>query len=583
MKKKLTLITASLINFLFINAQTIDLNWSDKQLYDNKKDGFFNEFAGGNSKYVYAKYNKVSYRSSKANSKVKLVAYDKKTMDQEFQVPIKGYKENEKDKELLKGLNYYSEIVFENSVIVFLTKTEKGVTELYAQIFDEQLKSKIKLKKIYEVKTSGKKSDPNLFVIGNQKAGEKIIIGAELPREKSENVKFEYKVLKSDLTYDAANQITLPYATKQSTNYLSASYEIGDDGKLYVKTYISMDKEERKQLKPRESATYNLLTVVDLSSGKYQSFPFKFDGKNLFQVDYLVTKNKTKVYGLFSDLDKDKWGRDLHGIFYAEIDNNNTELTAKNFTYFDKKTLDKLFAKDKKDQKKAGKLNSKKDKKSNEESLAGDYTIEYAQSVDNTNVVLFTSRMYNYSVTTCDGKGNCTTRYYCQKSNVTAFKVDNSGNLIWASNLDRQITYNGWNIYDVNVVSKDEKLYTIYGSAFQMNASKKNMRSSKSRKQQTDRLEYAIFDYNTGAFTKDEYQINAINTKKKDKKFVSPTNITVLDNQMYINASRVKIKPLPVILGCLGGIVCFPVAIIPFMSGSAYKGTGYVGNITPVK
>lgn len=582
MRKTVSLATL-LLCIIFTKAQTIDLNWSDKQVYENKKDGFFDEFIGGNSKYVYAKYNKVSIRSSKANSKVKLVAYDKKTMDQEFQVPIKGYKENQKDKELLKSLNYFSEIVFENSVVVFWTKTEKGATELYAQIFDAQLKQKVKIKKIYEVKASGKKSDPNLFVIGNQKAGEKIVIGAELPREKSENVKFEYKVLKSDLTYDAANQITLPYATKGSTNYLSASYEIGDDGKLYVKTYISMDKEERKQLKPRESATYNLLTIVELSSGKFQPFSFKFDGKNLFQVDYLVTKNKTKVYGLFSDLDKDKYGRDLHGIFYAEIDNSNTELTAKNFTYFDKKTLDKLFAKDKKDQKKAGKLNSKKDKKSNEESLVGDYKIEYAQSVDNTNVVLFTSRMNNYSTTTCDGKGNCTTRYYCQKSNVTVFKIDNSGHLIWASNLDRQITYSGWNIYDIKVISKDDKLFSIYGSAFQMNAEKKNRKNSKSKKQRTDRLEYAIFDYNTGAFTKDEYQVNAINTKKKDKKFVTPLGITILDNQMFINASRVHIKPLPVILGCLGGIVCFPVAYIPFFNGSAYKGTGYVGNITPIK
>lgn len=564
-------------------AQTIDLNWSDQQLYDNKKDGFFDQFIGGNSKYIYAKYNKFHLKENKANKKIKIVAYDKNTMNQECQVAIKGYKENKANIELLKELNYFDQIVFENTVNVFWTKNAKGKTELYAQVFDSKLNEKIKLKKIYEVKATGKKSDPNLFVIGNKKAGEKIIIGAELPRDKSENVKFEYKVLKSDLSYDASNQITLPYSTRGSVNRLSASYEIGNDGMLYVRTFITMDKEERKQLKPRESPNYNLLTVVDLPTGKYNSFPLKFDGKNLFQVDYLVTPTKTKIYGLFSDLDKDRFGSDLHGIFYAEIDNKSTELQASNFTYFDKPTLDKLFAKDKKDQKKAGKLKSNKDKKSDEESLKGDYTIEDIVSVDNTNVVLFTSRMNNYSVTSCDSKGNCTTRYYCQKSNVTAFKVDNTGKLVWASNLDRLITYNGWDIYDIRVISKDDKIFSIYGSAFQMTAEKKNRRSSKSRKQLTDKLEYAVFDYNTGAFKKDEYKVNSINAKKKDTKQVTPLGITVVDNRMYINSQRISFKPLPIVLSCLGALICPPVIMIPMMSGDVRKGSGYVGNIIPIK
>jgi hypothetical protein len=52
---------------------------------------------------------------------------------------------------------------------------------------------------------------------------------------------------------------------------------------------------------------------------------------------------------------------------------------------------------------------------------------------------------------------------------------------------------------------------------------------------------------------------------------------------MFINSSRIKIKPLAIVFGCLGALVCPPVIAIPFMSGNAKKGSGYIGNIIPLK
>jgi hypothetical protein len=286
---------------------------------------------------------------------------------------------------------------------------------------------------------------------------------------------------------------------------------------------------------------------------------------------------------LYCDLLKDRQGNDLHGIFYAEIDNTTNVMSSVNFSSFDKATIDKLFAKDKKDKKKGGILKSKRSKESDESSLNDDYVIEDIQSIDDNSVVLFTSIMYNYSRTSCDAKGNCVTNYYCRKSNVTAFKVDNTGALVWASNLDRQITYDGINIYDLKVINKDNKMYVVYGSAFQLDAQKKNGRNSKSKSQRLDRFEYAVFDFKTGAYKKDEYKVNAENCKKKDRKTISPFNITVIDNSMYVQSSKTKVKPLPILFGCLGAILCPPVVFIPFFSGNAKMGYGYIGNITPLR
>ena len=94
MKKIIVTISLCMLT-VYTYAQSIDLNWSEKQEYQNKKDGFFDEFIGGNSKYVYAKYNKMAYKPAKANSKIKLIAYDKTTMNQVAQEAIVGYKENE--------------------------------------------------------------------------------------------------------------------------------------------------------------------------------------------------------------------------------------------------------------------------------------------------------------------------------------------------------------------------------------------------------------------------------------------------------------------------------------------------------
>ena len=122
--KKLVLFVSLLASTFCAQAQSIDLNWSDMQEYENKKDGFFDDFIGGNSKYVYAKYNKAALKPSKQNSKVKIVAYDKKTMDQVAQAAIIGYKENEDDKELMNDLKYHSQIVFENTVNIFWIKNK---------------------------------------------------------------------------------------------------------------------------------------------------------------------------------------------------------------------------------------------------------------------------------------------------------------------------------------------------------------------------------------------------------------------------------------------------------------------------
>ncbi|MEQ1733930.1 MAG: hypothetical protein ABL940_09660 [Bacteroidia bacterium] len=580
MIKQLALTLGLGLAMLATQAQTVSVKWSDREEY-TKATGTFGTFAGGNTKYVYTKYNKNSRKHPDAQ--VKLTAYDNTTMKQVASVPLIGFKENESDKDKMKGLKYFDQIVFENTINVFWTKYEDGKTQLYAQIFDAKLKSKVKLKKIYEVKAAGKKSSPTLFVLGNKSAGEKIVIGAELPRDKGENVRFEYKILKNDLSFDASNQITLPYATTATTNTLSASYEIADNGFLYTKSYIQMDKEDKKNLKKNESAYYNLLTVINPASGKSTSHALKYENKNLFRVSYIAANGKTKIYGMYSDLLLDKKGNDLHGIFYAEIEDGEPMISTPKFIDFDKVTLAKLFAKDTEDKKKSGLFASKDAKSSDEESLKNDYVIEQVVSLDKDNVVLFASRMNNYSVRECTGSGSsrsCVTKYYCEKSNVTAFKIDNTGKLVWASNMDRKCTYSGWDVYDVELITDNDNMFLTYGNTYTTEENKKTGKEKKKAKGWKDsKFEYAVFNYKTGEYKKQFYVVNKEGTPKKDEKTIG--GIYNIENKMFFNYTSYKVKPWAWI-GCIAGFACPPLFFLPF-SNLGRDFWGYVGTFQPAK
>lgn len=583
-------IVATFCNVVF--AQNIDVKWSEQQVYDNKEDGFFNYFVGGNSSYVYAKFSNYSALSTKkANKKIKIVAFDKNTMNKVADVELKGYTKNEK----LDNLDYERSVIFDNVIYVFWTNKDKGASsrEIYVQSFDAKLKKLGKLNKIYEFAYDKKGANKNsFFILTNKAISDKLMIGRELPIENGQNVKVEYKLVGSDFSFISSKQVTLPVIInitkkglfgRSTTNGLKCNYEFGEDGNLYADDIISMDKDEAERLPKAEAKTYRLVMQINSMSGSVKSYSLKFPKKNTFNFNYVISGKDVKMYGFFSDLEKDVKGKDTHGIFYVKLDNSTFQSTDMNFAYFKKDFLDKLYNKDNEDQKKGkGLFKSKKDKASDDESIDDNYVIESIQKT-NGDLVLFCTIMRNWSNTVCSSNPNgggttCRTYYYCDKSNVTAFKLNSEGDIVWAQNMDRFMRYSGWYIHDVNVVRNADKFIVTYGSAYQMNAEKKNRKSRKSSKQYKDRLEYATFNSSDGSYVKSEYQVNKINASKKEKKFLDPSSISVIDNRMYFDYSKIGYKTGWVIGGCFA-MVCPLTYFFTFANGNAFKGKGNLGTI----
>lgn len=581
------LVVSFFLNFAY--SQDLELDWTEKLSYTNSKDGFFSHFIGTNDEYVYAIYSNLALRKTKQFDKAKIVVLNKESMKKVGSVALKGFKENSSQKASYKDLEYLKTVILKEKVLVFWSKKSSSKSskkeEMYVESFTTKLARSGKLKKIYtrnvpkDIKTS-RFAESSLVVLSNKNVGDKIIVGAEEPN-RGDNVQFNFVEMNDELEVSEEFKIELPIKSPSKSFGLTSNYHYGNDGNVYVSSYVSLSREERKNAPKGANPSYCILSLINTETSDVSTFEIKDDNKRINDFKFVVSDKEVKIYGFFGDLLKDPKGNSTHGVFFTTIDSKTLEANELGYTYFDKKTIETLFAKDQEDKKKTSGSRRKKEKEKDNDDSALDirFGIESIFVTPENDVVLFCSKMYNYSVTTCtsnsSGGQSCTTRYYCQKSNVTALKVSTEGEIVWASNLDRVITYNGTSIEDLNVVFKNDKYYVIYGSTFKIDATSKKSKNRKRAAEMRDNFEYAVFEAATGEYKKNNFLINDKNTAKKERKYVSPTQISTFDETFYVNYMTMRQQ----IGWCVANVICFPTAYYSMLSGDTKVGSGYLGVI----
>ncbi len=633
--------------FLFVSytqAQDLDAKWSSKTKYTNRDEGYFQKYVGSNKEYVYATYTdfKNLTLNRRKKSKLVLVAFDKLNMQKSYQFYLKDKKRDQKRYKKLQNFTYLNTLVVKNTIYVFWKKNSLTQTEIYAESFDSYLNAKERLKKVYLVKHEASKKinrkKQNKEFLGQALAipitlqispdSASIFIGVEIEKQKKDFIEFDYAILNLDFSEVNKGHVSLPAIPTRWYSYLSNAftYKLGKDGNIYIKGNVSYTQSERRKSKKDDNAPFSILCVLDPASSALETYTVKFDGMNISNFDLISNENGAKLYGFFSDLSKDAKGNKTHGIFYSTI--TNGEISEPHFSYFDAQTLTELFKEDPNDQFRDGTTSQKRNKLKNvnkDESIDEKYVIETVESIDDEHIVLFCTKVYNYSTITTittgftggsaggfggasgfGGAGRTVTpsiNYYCKKSNVTAFKLNNEGEIVWASNLDREKTYKNWDVKDLKIVHDEEKFYVLYGSAFHTDSLRLSGKKAKKGKELRDELEYGIFDYETGKAEKGNYVINAPSVGRKDRKFVDPEKIQVFDNKFYVNDLKLRLKPIFIILpvsfmalgslmmleqpwffiagfaGVLGFTFTVPISMIFYANGNAFKGSGYVGSI----
>ncbi len=567
-----------------LSAQNFTISWSEKTRFDNRVDGWPDELIGKNGAFMYVKFSNYAIKKKKKFKKVKLLAYKVNDMQLGAVAELKGF-DDKYDK-----LNYHTTIVSKDHVFVFWLNPKKknGGNDLMVESFSPNLKREGKLTKIND-QTFGSKGMEELVVLSHPKFKNKFVVVKQFDLSKSSGiVRLEYKVYNADFTIANSGTAELPVVLKEKKGLFGKSkgfdgshieFELSDDGKIYVQQEVQLTDEELKAAKKNEPHVYTTVSQINPLTSKLQSYAMRFPDKNSFRYKPIFSSEGVKLYGFFSDLTKDPKGNDLHGIFVVSVDKSDFSKSTTKFNYFTKKFLDQLYENDKEDRKKGGAFKSKKAKESNLESISGNYVVEYFVN-EGKDLVLFCSKMRTYAVQNCSGTGasrTCVMEYFCEKSNVTVFKFNEQGDISWASNLDRKITYKTprlMDVYDVRVIFDKNNYYVTYGSSFDIDAKRKGIMSSKSRKHLMNYLEYGVFMKRSGEFKKNEYEVNAPGTPRKERKFVRNDNIMVFDNVMYTFTGKSHLK-----WGYYFTLMVPPVYLVMLFNGNHYKGTGFLGTI----
>lgn len=568
-------------------SQDLRLDWGDKQTVDNAKDGLMDYFAGSTSKYIYMKSaNFIIGVGGKRNKRVKLTCYDKTNTIKISQALLAGCKSEEKSYKAHKDLDFISIDVRENIIYIFWEKYDKKKKsrELFVESFDPLLKPIKSLKKIFSAKSKKKNEVPDFFVCTDKDLGDSVVIGSYRLDSKLGKFKIEYAVLHKDNTVNEKKSID--FTDKANAFFTSSVISFNAlDGKT-LSTNISYKETEKDAL------SKTTLMLVDISSGKSKYLEFKLDGKHSYSSKYFVKDGKIKLFGFYSDTKQEKQtlappskkGKKakldaevisgISGIYFQVYDLNTLTLESTKTNAFTKEQLKELYKQDKDDF-----IEDTKNKKSTLAIINGQYTIEDVVFLPEGEMILLTSIMKNidYTVTTVNTQtGATSTRsvVYCEKHNVTLFKINENVDFIWSKNIDRKALYpNMLYVNDLEFITHNNSVYVTYGSSFDEKAKKR-----RKRKSFLGTIDYASFDITTGASKVENIQVNEGVAKKRDQKRVLPTFVESIDNRFYVHSIHARYKVGLTIITYIG-MIGFPYCQFFANFGYLIKADEHVGII----
>ena len=514
-------------------AQDADILWSDDMPVDEKKQGFYQGIFGEKDEILYT-----AFASNGKGNSLKLVSFDKKSLKKENEVTVNGFGKSSQATQY-KGLYNYKNVVLNEVIYIFWKKAESKTEELYAQSFSLDLKPLEPLKKIFKIDTDVKRGKgTKMFVIVNRDAKSKIVVGIEDGEGEENDVYLDYKILNEDLSFSESNRVELGYSWgKKRNNYLTSSYVLLDNNTLVSHTNVT--EEIESDTRRKKYRRYFNMTAINLATNEYKPYKLKDDDRAYYEVNFISSENGATLTGFYSDLTLDPDGSKTHGLFFASMDasNNFSPVTVQEFT---PEFVEELYPK--KDTQNMSERKKKKEA-AKEERMLNLLTIEQVEITPD-GPILFCSLMYNYSVTTCDSKGNCTTRYYCQKTNVYTLALDKYNKIKWHNVIKRGMTYSGWNVFDLVVAPLGENYFVTYGDAIieATGTGKKQKAKRKSKEMMRDNLEYSIITPN-GADSKKTIKLNSPSTPKEKRKKVSATNsYQRVGDDLYIQSDNTKLK-----------------------------------------
>lgn len=555
------------------SAQYMEFEWSNEFRYTNRKTGFFTEFVGTNVTTVYLLQRNIEKSKPYDDAKLMLISMTKNTLNltEEERLPLKGFPENKGQASVLESLDYVKTVLSDGKIFVFwrkLINTDSTRTEeIYAQTFKSDFKTDLPLKKVYEfvqeIDDRASVFDPTMCVVLNDQESGRILLGTE--KYADSTIEFQYLSVNSQLVPSTIRKVMLPQKPSSVPGEIISEYELSQDGLIQIRSTVSYTVEELFYLDAKHAKTYPVLTIASAESGAQKTLELKTNFRTITDFTQYSSGGKTRVFGFFGDLVEDTTGIDNQGLFYADIDLNNSEETKVNFVYFERAIINRLFPKKRKRKRKGYEFPSQ------EEALATRFDIQHITPMPDSSLVFFFTEQYNYDETNTRSNLNGETIYsstqFCKNKNVTAIRFSAAGEIMWARSTDRQISYQGNNVSDIRVVYKYGKFMVLFGNEM---AELSPPKRGKKLQYLTEELTYNTFDPNSGRAKEYTTPVNEPKTDPRDMKYLDPNSSIVMDDQFYFYKMRVRQNPL----WTAANIVCFPTLYYTFLTGNTKVAKG---------
>ena len=524
------------------SAQYFEFEHSDEFKYTNRKSGFFTEYIGANQTTLYLLQRNSSKSKPYDNAKLMIVSLSKNTMAEDTFVPLKGFQANKSQELELSTLDFVTTVLADGELVVFWRKLYNTDStrreEIYAQTYKSDLKPGLPIKKVFEFeqKVVDQQSvfDPTRCVVLVDELGETMVLGTEIwSKGKFE---FQFVGLSPQLVPTSVMNVPLPQESKVYSSTLTSHYELKSNGNIYARSTVFYTADELFELPINHVKSYPALTVAKVETGKHACVKMVAENKPISDFSFEVTGGDTRVLGFFGDYNEDTTATDKQGIFYADL--NNTSLVASdlNFVYFNRSALNRLFPKKR--------TRNKLFQSTEDELIHTRFDIEHIEAMADSSLVLFFTREYNYEEKTSrsnlNGENVYSTQYFWRKKDLSALRLSRSGEIMWAQSVDRKIDYVGNDVEDIQVVYKYDEFFVMYGN----DLAERKPPKQKKFKHLTEELEYATFNTNTGRAKVEVVEINEPKTDPRDKHFLDPNTVVVIDDNFYFYKMRTGQNPL---------------------------------------
>ena len=343
-------------------------------------------------------------------------------------------------------------------ILVFSTRYDKKVDEftLYFSSYDQESFNPLKRFERVAVIHSEKSRNAGGFLISSSPDRSKVLVRVDQPFEKGEDEKFQLTVYDASMGSLWSQNLELPFKDEE---FSMESQRVDDDGSVLMLGIKYADKEEKRELKKANKATYEYhMLVYTAGSPSPQDNIITVADKFLQDMTIsLANEGDIICAGFFGN----KGSFSVRGAFYLRLDRASKQIVHQSYKEFSDDFITSYMT-----DKEANKAKKKAAKKDEEIELP-EFDLHDIIHREDGGAVLVAEQYRNYVVCYTDSKGNtsCTTHY--EYNDVIVVNINPEGDIEWATKVPkRQHTKNDGGAYSSCAVEvKGGKIYLVFNDS----------------------------------------------------------------------------------------------------------------------